>query len=183
VIISLQSNVKKQQKEDTEENMRTKNTPTNNKRKNKITNYFSPLQNNSTIEQKAKQDKEKKKKPENHLMKPGRVNKYASVTFVNGLSSKIVKGLKERDLEDVKIAHKPVKKLFNLYSNMKDKIPKNNRKDGVYEINCNDCDGTYIGQTIQNLKKRMTDHRKKEIFENICIAKKSGEAVNYKTDT
>jgi len=30
----------------------------------------------------------------------------------------------------------------------------------------------------------VTDHRKREIFENISIAKKSGEeAVNYKTDT
>ena len=44
-----------------------------------------------------------------------------------------------------------------IHSNTKNKIPVEN-KLGVYQIDCNDCDKTYIGQTKRNLKTRIKEH-------------------------
>ena len=44
-----------------------------------------------------------------------------------------------------------------IHSNTKDKIPVEN-KSGVYQIDCNDCDKIYIGQTKRNLKTRIKEH-------------------------
>ena len=44
-----------------------------------------------------------------------------------------------------------------IHSNTKDKIQVQN-KSGVYQIDCNDCDKIYIGQTKSNLKTRIKEH-------------------------
>ena len=40
----------------------------------------------------------------------------------------------------------------------KTKIPQPNQS-GVYEINCEDCEAVYIGQTGRSLEKRLKEHR------------------------
>jgi len=84
--------------------------------------------------------------------------KFASVTYVNSLSQKVVKDLKDYDLNNIKYAYKPINKLNRIYSNMKDNIPEVDKKNVVYKVFCKDCDSFYIGQTGQTVKERMTNH-------------------------
>jgi len=78
---------------------------------------------------------------------------------INGLSHTLAKNIRKYDLDDIKVCYKPINNLSTIvYSNMKDKIPKEKTKNVIYEVECNDCDKTYIGQTGQYIKKRMQEH-------------------------
>ena len=58
-----------------------------------------------------------------------------------------------------------------IHSNTKDKIPVEN-KQGVYQIDCKDCDKIYIEQTKRNLKTRIKEH-----FRNIKYKQSEKSAV------
>jgi hypothetical protein len=49
-------------------------------------------------------------------------------------------------------------KLSNLLGSTKDKIP-DDEKSGIYEINCQDCDATYIGKSKRKIKIRGKEHQ------------------------
>lgn len=52
------------------------------------------------------------------------------------------------------------KKLNYIIKLGKDRLDKWDETNVVYEIHCNDCDATYVGQTKRNLKKRIDEHKK-----------------------
>ena len=62
-------------------------------------------------------------------------------------------------LDDFKFGSKISNKLSKYYTNMKDKIPVLDQSDVIYEINCLHCPGTYIGETSQQLHRRMYQHQ------------------------
>ena len=58
------------------------------------------------------------------------------------------------------IVFKPVARL-NVISKLKSVIPKLNRSNVVYKINCQDCNEFYIGLTTRRLHKRLNEHKKR----------------------
>lgn len=79
-----------------------------------------------------------------------------SFPYINGMFEKIKHVFHKRD---IKIVGKPMNQLGPLvFSKLKDAIPKEMRSGLVYQLNCLDCDETYIGETKQYVSKRMYDH-------------------------
>lgn len=83
--------------------------------------------------------------------------KYRSLPNIPHLTNKIKKCF--NDHKTIRIVPQCKKKVSNLYSKLKDPIPKNLKSNVVYEIECADCHETYVGQTSQWLKNRMALHK------------------------
>lgn len=79
-----------------------------------------------------------------------------SLTNISGLTSKLADILRN---DNIRIAYKNNFTLKKLFSKTKDKIPAENQRNVVYQIPCSSCDQVYVGQTCQQLKKRITQHR------------------------
>lgn len=93
------------------------------------------------------------------------LNRYISVPYVKGLGENLEKCLKKYNYSlAFKVNNKIKSKLF---SKLKYKIDKNDRRNVVYEIKCKRCSSSYIGQTTQNLKKRMYGHKHSVKMKNI----------------
>ena len=58
------------------------------------------------------------------------------------------------------IVFKPVVRL-NVLSKLKSVIPKLNKSNVVYKINCQDCNEFYTGLTTRRLHKRLNEHKKR----------------------
>lgn len=84
--------------------------------------------------------------------------RYASVTYVPKLTEAI-KTQVEYFAPHVKIAPRPPRKNARFFSNLKSRLPKEEKSGCVYKINCNDCDRVYIGETIQKLGSRLKQHK------------------------
>ena len=67
-----------------------------------------------------------------------------SLPYIRGTSETIARILKPFN---IRIAHKPTRTLRHLPTNVKDKDDPKDRQGTVYRIRCNDCTGTYIGET------------------------------------
>lgn len=84
---------------------------------------------------------------------------YRSLTFVNGLSHRLDKMFRN-EIPEVCVAHKVRKKVGDLYTKLKDKIPALRRTGVVYNIPCESCESTYIGETGRLLQVRTNEHAK-----------------------
>lgn len=84
--------------------------------------------------------------------------KYRGITYIQGLSEKLTT-LFQKQNKHLKIGHKPLKTNQGLYGTCKDKLDNFEKTDVVYAINCNDCEGKYIGMTSQKLKMRISQHQ------------------------
>lgn len=82
--------------------------------------------------------------------------KYGSLPNLGNLTNKIKNCFKD---EKVKIATYNTKTVKRLFSKLKDSTPTPLKSNVVYKINCSECDGTYVGQTSQWLKSRLSLHR------------------------
>lgn len=83
--------------------------------------------------------------------------KYVSIPYIKHLSENINNIFKKHNIY---VAFKPYNTLRNLiFSNLKDKINKSDNSNVIYQINCNNCNGIYIGTTKQYLKKRIAQHK------------------------
>lgn len=78
-----------------------------------------------------------------------------SFPYVKGLTETISKSLKKYN---IKVVSSTGNSLKGLYNNLKTPIEKEKNTHVVYKVNCNDCEGTYIGQTKQYLGNRMKEH-------------------------
>jgi len=84
---------------------------------------------------------------------------YASLTFVEGLSQQIKNTLKICEEKPTIYSLKPSNKIKKLaHTQLADKIEKSEQSGVVYQVNCNNCDGVYIGETRQKLHTRMDQH-------------------------
>ena len=83
---------------------------------------------------------------------------YRSLTNVDGLTQRIAKSLR-REYPQVKIANKNVKTVGAILPPVKDKTAKEEQSNVIYQIDCNDCEGLYIGMTTTKLKNRISGHR------------------------
>ena len=65
-------------------------------------------------------------------------------TYIQGVSEAIKRVLKPLGIA---LCHKPAPIQWILCNKMKDEIPQNKRKGVVYEVPCDDCELTYVGET------------------------------------
>jgi hypothetical protein len=76
--------------------------------------------------------------------------------YIKGLSEDISSSLLKVGLKSV---YSIPKKLNTLIKRGKDKIPKLNKTEVVYQINCKNCQFSYIGQTKRHLITRIKEHK------------------------
>lgn len=79
-----------------------------------------------------------------------------SLPNIPHLTSNLINILKNENITIALRNEFTVKKLF---SKTKQKLGKDRQRDVVYSVPCLACDGIYIGQTSQQLKKRLTQHK------------------------
>lgn len=77
---------------------------------------------------------------------------FVSVSLTRSIS-RIVRQL----VPEARIVHKNNSSLKSLLVNYKDKLT-HVHKSGIYKLECNDCDVTYIGRTIRALQTRVGEH-------------------------
>ena len=89
---------------------------------------------------------------------------------------------------NIRIALKPTRTLRHLLTNVKDKDDPKDRQGTVYRIRCNDCNGTYIGETGRTLTTRLGEHQtatdKEDLTNNIAQHhRKTGHDINWDSAT
>lgn len=83
---------------------------------------------------------------------------YFSIPYVKDLSYKIRNIFK--NIPQIVITDKVSSTLNkSLFSKLKDKIDTKNKSNVIYKIDCNNCNGTYIGQTKRLLSTRIKEHK------------------------
>lgn len=93
-----------------------------------------------------------------------RIQSFRSIPFCKNITDNITNILM-KNCPQLKIAHKPLNQLRNeIFSNMKQKITFNDRTNVIYMFSCdgdgnNNCDFSYIGETKNELYKRMGQHK------------------------
>ena len=108
-----------------------------------------------------------------------------SLPYIRGTSETIARILKP---VNIRIAHKPTTTLRHLLTNVKDKDDPKDRQGTVYRIRCNDCNGTYIGETGRTLTTRLGEHQtatdKEDLTNNIAQHhRKTGHHINWDSAT
>ncbi|XP_077277990.1 uncharacterized protein LOC143906075 [Temnothorax americanus] len=63
-----------------------------------------------------------------------------------------------RDL-NVRLFYNSLNKMRIFIKAHKDSLPRSNKCNVVYKVNCNDCDASYVGQTSRQLQTRIKKHR------------------------
>lgn len=81
-------------------------------------------------------------------------NKRAAIIFIPHISNKISKIFKKYDIDIVSSKHN---NLMSLLGNTKDKVNET-EKSGIYQIQCENCEKCYIGQTRRNIGIRFKEH-------------------------
>ena len=59
---------------------------------------------------------------------------------------------------NIVLSNKPSNTLFSQFNKLKDTIPLNSKSNVVYQLNCNECNNVYIGETKKQLKERTNQH-------------------------
>lgn len=78
---------------------------------------------------------------------------FTSIPLINVMTKSLINLLKT---DNIKVIPRTEFKLKRLYSNLKDRIETDKKSCVVYRIPCQNCDEMYIGQTSQQLKRRIT---------------------------
>ena len=81
---------------------------------------------------------------------------YFSLPFITDLTNKLASILRT---DNCKIAKSNNFKIANVFSKLKDPISKDKQSNVVYSIPCAVCDLIYVGQTFQQLKQRVSQHK------------------------
>lgn len=77
--------------------------------------------------------------------------------YAQGVSEKLCRVYKKHQ---VNVAFKPAQTLRQLLVRPKDKTPQDQCCGAIYQINCDDCAGFYVGETARQLKTRIDEHKK-----------------------
>lgn len=83
--------------------------------------------------------------------------KFVSFTYATGLAERLKK-IMRKQLPNVQISFKPLKKVKDLHTRLKDRENENEKAGVVYEVQCESCDTVYIGQTGRMVTTRMKEH-------------------------
>lgn len=83
-------------------------------------------------------------------------NKMVKMPYVPGLSECLKKSLKETEIQPVFSNALSNRKLF---TQLKSKTPSEKMSSVVYQIDCKNCSGSYIGETKRYLRDRVRSHK------------------------
>ncbi|XP_044761653.1 uncharacterized protein LOC123318931 [Coccinella septempunctata] len=81
---------------------------------------------------------------------------YASLPLIKGMTNALISLLKT---PNIKLIPKPEFKIDRLHSRIKDSVSTFHKSGVIYSVPCSMCNEIYIGQTSQQLKKRLAQHR------------------------
>ena len=81
--------------------------------------------------------------------------KYISTPYIPGTSERVSKIFRKFNIV---LSNKPSNTLFSQFNKLKDPIPLNSKSNVVYQLNCNECNNVYIGETKKQLKERTNQH-------------------------
>lgn len=79
---------------------------------------------------------------------------YICLTYYGLITDRISKMFKKLNIN---VSFRSSNKTSSLLFNAKEKLDPL-KKSGVYQLKCNDCEGTYVGQTGRSFKKRIDEH-------------------------
>ena len=83
--------------------------------------------------------------------------RYVSVPYIPGISERVSHIFRKFD---IKIAHKPTNTIKNKICHLKDKRKNLDKAGVVYQVDCNDCQAKYIGETGRQTRDRMKEHER-----------------------
>ena len=81
--------------------------------------------------------------------------KYVPVPYIPGTSERLRRIFKKFD---IKIAHKPSNTIKSKICHLKDKRKNLDKAGVIYQIDCNQCQAKYIGETGRQVRDRMKEH-------------------------
>jgi predicted GIY-YIG superfamily endonuclease len=83
---------------------------------------------------------------------------YKSMTYIPHISEGLKRKIQKED-KNLKISFKPMNKVKQHFTKIKDSVKKADKSNIVYQVNC-ECGVNYIGQTKRKLTKRIDEHKK-----------------------
>lgn len=90
---------------------------------------------------------------------------YCGMTYIPSITESMTGHLK-RNIPGLVVAPRPPGKIAALFSDMKHKIPVDDKSNVVYKIPCGGCNKCYIGETTQLLKNRSKQHKNDVVNRN-----------------
>ena len=112
------------------------------------------IQKNSSKEQ-LESTSEEKNSQESTQKKNLSIPKSINLPYIQGLSEQLKRAL---DKHNIKATFYTQTTLRSLLSKPKDPIPKEDRNNAVYQLNCKDCEAVYVGETKRTLNIRAEEH-------------------------
>lgn len=110
-----------------------------------------------TIRSVRRSIEEKKQKPKSATKKEEKNKGHVMLPYIHGLSERLRRVLKQHKIGST---FKPFNKVSQTIVHPKDQIQKEDKCGVVYEVACNSCDKSYIGETSRKLAVRIGEHRK-----------------------
>ena len=99
--------------------------------------------------------KPKEKMPAEDVPKEATVKIPVCLPYLRGLSEKLTHIFREHGISTY---HKPVNTIKSMLPSPKDKSPDSTKCGLIYEVNCPQCQETYIGETGRTLSTRVKEH-------------------------
>ena len=88
---------------------------------------------------------------------------WFEMPYIGQKGEQLLRGLKKKLSRCLKIANVQIRTRvtttkLNIFTNVKDKVPKQNKSNIVYEFTCQKCNNSYIGKTDRTLLERTKEH-------------------------
>ena len=91
---------------------------------------------------------------------------WLEMPYIGTKGEQLLRGFKKKLLRclniNVQIKTRITTTKLNLFTNTKDKVPKQNKSNVVYEFTCPKCNSSYIGKTDRTLLERVKEHAYKD---------------------
>ena len=92
---------------------------------------------------------------------------WFEMPYIGHKGEQLSRGLKKKlkrclNISDVRIVTRTTTTKLNMFTNVKDKTPKENKSNVVYEFTCQKCSNSYIGKTERTLLERAKEHAYKD---------------------
>ena len=117
------------------------------KLKKSITSWLhynkSAFQKNSSKEQSKKHNR-RKEQPREHPEEEPKQTKSINLLYIPGVSEQLKRALNKHNIKATFYTQTTFRSLL---SKPKDLIPKENRNNALYQLNCKDCNAIYVGET------------------------------------
>jgi len=99
-----------------------------------------------------------------------KITGFCIIPYIKNFSSKFATSLSKHNYN---IGYRCNNKLNTFIKTNKNPLPHFNKCNVVYEISCNDCNATYVGQTKRQLSTRIKEYRQNIDIDIISINKRT----------